>query len=684
MPPVSPPQVDALNQSIGDEERDTGGEPSCQRSLFKGSVKRTCGVCDRHQLQSNRVGDAGDPRSLRKDLTPPLPPRGEEAEVISKRTQRRFFPLDSRTATKVRAQGSAPPEFDDFGRSIGEDRSYSYEEGRVGGKRLTMSELSSSGKWAYKGQAPGHMIDESLRYTQRHRRQCRFRRHDSETEDDGEGSVCSAETCAALNGRPSAPRYRGGQRWVTCSSNTTGTGEVSKADGTVDAGLARVVCCGGGGGKSRAHERSEQLARASAVTWGRFQRLLEKSRELKLHFDGATDGSTGREVGSGEGRKMVEDERDNSAGSFQSGHGSREGGVGAAEQRREFRAPSPPTVVDSMAPTTTVTASLNLRRFGDSFSAGVSSTGHLPLATSASGVDECEGSNADPNGLRVKVAAVRKASGMPPNGRANPNVNVDPAEQSRLSAMTDIGTSFLVPRREAEGGDHSSTDASSTGASKGEERTKVCGDGRRQIDGENRRQQRRRRRRVSSTKVASQHCRKPVAAPKEAEDVVVPRLRLLEAELERARREAAVAAQTEERLRHELATADSERRRLEGEVAITKSASEKERQNEIEALTIRALTEREKGRAEGEEAAKAEAQRRDKSKLTAALAATKRAESEKAAVARQKEELEKALAAVRISGDRQMFPSDVKFLGCEKYDLIVGGGGGQALGAAPA
>lgn len=131
------------------------------------------------------------------------------------------------------------------------------------------------------------------------------------------------------------------------------------------------------------------------------------------------------------------------------------------------------------------------------------------------------------------------------------------------------------------------------------------------------------------------------------------RVQQLEADLETARQQADAAAQTEIALRRQLAAAtagrdgdEAEGRQLKDELAAVKTALARQEERDREAASARTILERD--RESQRAAAVAEARSRGEARLVEVLAEAAKTESEKAEYARQKQELEQALAAVSI------------------------------------
>lgn len=467
--------------------------------------------------------------------------------------------------------------------------------------------MSSSGYWT--GENPplhcGSDEDSELVRQRRRRCRCRYQEIGLTSAIPVENSLHSGAVCAALE----ALECHGGKHGVAVG--TTKAREFNDVEGFLN-GAGRGICWRresgdggrGRGDKSRAREKSEQLAKASAATWGQFQRLLQKSRESKARYDRTMDEAAESGDRVSKGRRTVASDPEDVNKSIQKDLGNTRNGVSAAKQRTKSRAVSP-----ARSESQTTTASPSVRRLVDFLSPNWSSTKHYTISAAASCVGGGESDYANREIPAVKTVAVQAAAGILPKGCDNSDV--DPAGQSRLSRVTEVETSFLRPRRETEGDNRSSSDGS------------ICHERGRKAGANGRRQRRR---------------KKLSVAPERTKDILVSRLRLLETELERERREAAAAARAETRLRHELAKSESERQRLEGQVATTKAAAEKESQEDIEAAITRAFAERE-----------TEVQQREEGRLKAALAAAEKAEKKRDEVVKQKEELEKALSAVRAS-----------------------------------
>lgn len=525
--------MDALNNSIRDSDRNNGSEPSAK---------------DRRYNKDR--GDLGSPHEH-----PPLPPRPRSEDVA---TQQRFFPVDS-TSPSVRNNGI----------------SCSRNER---GNRLTRSDLSSSGYWTGENWPLQCGNDQSAEHL-RQRRRCRY-------QELGLRSAIPGAVCAA----PEAPQWHGG-----VADSTTKAREFDNVEGFN--GVGRDICwkreCGDSGrsrrDKSRAREKSEQLAKASAATWGQFQRLLEKSRESKARYDKIIDEAAESGARMSKGRQSDSEEDS----------GNTRNSVSASKQHTESK---------------TTIASSSIRRHVDSSSPNGSSTKQYTISAAASCVGGFKSDYVSREIPAVKTTAVQVTAGILPKGCDDSDL--DPAGQSRLSRVTEVETSFLRPRREMEDDNRSSVD----GSIRHSRSRKAGANGRRQ----------RRRKKLS-------------VAPERTKDVLVSRLRLLEADLESERREAAAAARAETRLRHELAKSESERQKLEGQVATIKSTAEKD----IKATISRAFAEREIEMQYGEEG-----------RLKASLEAAKKAEKKRDEVVKQKEELERALAAVRVSKIMFVFDMD--------------------------
>lgn len=515
--------MDALNNSIRDIERNHGSGPSAEDGRYN--------------------KDRGDLGSPHQHPPPPPRPRSEDAA-----TRQRFFPLDS----------TSP--------SIGDNKREN---------PLTRSDLSSSGYWTGENRPLHRGSDGNPELL---RRRCRY-------QELGLSAARSGAVCAA----PEAPQWHGGVAGSTAKAR-----EFDDVEGVLN-GVGRGICwrgeCGDGGrgrgDKSRAREKSEQLAKASAATWGQFQRLLEKSRESKARYDKIIDEAAESGAGVSKGRQTDPED----VGKFiQKDSGNTSNGVSAGNQLTESK---------------TTIASSSIRQLVDSLSPNGSSTKQFTISAAASCVGGGKSNYANREIPAVKTAAVHGTAGILPKGCDDSDL--DPAGQSRLSRVTEVETSFLRPRRETEDDYRSSVDGS------------ICHNRGRKVGANGRRQRRR---------------KKLPVPPGRTTDIMVSRLRLLEADLESERREAALTARAETRLRHELAKSESERQRLEGLVATMKSAAEKD----VEAAISRAFAERE-----------TEMQYREEGRLKASLEAAEKAEKKRDDVVKQKEELERALAAVRVS-----------------------------------
>lgn len=473
-----------------------------------------------------------------------------------------------------------------------------------------------------------------------------------------------------------APRIGTGQRG-RCSSDALETGNdtvLSPADlasprcgGDGDGGgggssTDRSVSSGAGGARrSRASQRSEELARASAATWEQFQQLLERSRRSKDRFDKAMDGATAAPTAdSAHGEVRGSAERCGPGAGL-----SQPGGSGRLGLHRT------PTTGPAAAAAASTVAAFAVQHETMAVSAGGSSTERVSNATTPRSCAESGAGDAPRTARRCGFEAVRQDVG------GSLSANAGGHEDSRLSAgVTDVETSLLLEDGHAEGSagevcfdrGNRPTKCSSSGSSSRNSSSSagdsVCGI----PTGEENRRRRRRRSRpapppppVSKPFAPSAHRENAVEVKGESVHAATAtalsrRVQRLEANLEAARRRAEAAAQTELSLRRQLAAAaaaaaaghdidSAESRRLKDELADAKAALAEQQERGTETAAARALLERE---GERQRTAAAEAQSRGEARLAEVLAEAAKAERGRAEHARQTQELEQALASVRM------------------------------------
>eukprot|EP00752_Nemacystus_decipiens_P006720 g6043.t1 len=450
----------------------------------------------------------------------------------------------------------------------------------------------------------------------------------------------------------------------------------SQVDGDGGGGEGSTDSSGvfGGAQRSRASHRSEELARESAATWEQFQQLLERSRKSKDRFDKAMEGAA--PAPAAETAAHGQAEVRGKGGEGLTARLSQSGG----SDRFGLR----PAAKDGTAASGTVGA-LALRRDAMAVSTGGSSTDRVSSATTPRSRAETESGEARRTAKDSDFDAVHPDAGG----------DVDEHEDSRLSAgVTDVETSLLPEDDHAHGrtrgqmsfdqghrlvtqcsssssSSGSSSSCCSGGSSGGSAGDGICGD-KRAEEGSRRRRRRRQScvlpppppSKATAASPAHRHHLDVVLDARASEDAagiasLSRRVQQLEADLDAARVQAEAAAQAEVSLRRQLAAATAgrdddkaESRRLKDELLDVKAALAGQHVREREAARARTLLEQEGVK---QRTAAAEAHSRGEARVVEALAEAARAEREKAEYARQKQELEQALAAE--TGERRRLSS---------------------------
>ena len=484
---------------------------------------------------------------------------------------------------------------------------------------------------------------------------------------------CSFDASEAGNGAFLSPAD------LVSSRGGDGDGDGGRGGGSTDSSVCFGSGSGGGVGRSKASQRSEELARESAATWEQFQELLERSRKSKDRFDKAMDGAA----------VAAADEAAAHDGVGARGKGG--GGSAARLSRNEGSGRSGfcHAAKDGAAASASASAAgaFALQHDAMAASVGSSSTDRVSNGTTPRSRAETEPREAPRPMEELEFEAVHCDAG------GDAGVDAGEHEDSRLSAgVTDVETSLLPEDDQARGtvreqtyfeqghrlaaecssscsgdggagaGSGGSGGGGSGGSSGGDG---FCGD---TTTEEGRRRRRRRRQsRVPPPPPSSKAAAAPPARRDHQNAVVGTRendndatasaslsrrVQQLEADLEAARRQAEAAAQAEVSLRRQLVAAtagrdgdQAESLRLKDELAGVKAALAGRQERETEAARARARLEED---GERQRAAAAKAQSRADARMVDVLAEAAKADKEKAEFARQKQELEKALAAVSV------------------------------------
>lgn len=654
-------QVDALNLAIRGaerESRDSGAESS---DANRNSPNR---FRDRNPLREAPQHTTEEARARRpRDVSsrPPPPPSRRKETSAAVRASSAFVCRKPPTAgvkagCPRRKKNIDSRAFDD---EEGGELSSSRDDAGNGSRRRSESSCSSE-SLTLQHRAHDGVLDVAgdSKQQQQRRQWRRWGRRRRQRDDDTAGPHPDSQffetEVSTFGAAPPAPRFLGEPRSRARTAPDSRSGD--EGGGTADDSVNSSTSGGGGGrgnrGKCRAQERSEELARASAATWEQFQELLERSRESKARFDRAMDGAAGAEPGTA--AAAAEEPKGIPASCFSvadGGHGiSSCGEVVGKDRQTTVSLTSSPEAVGSRASVLEAPVIVSkAARVGAtaSMGGGVSSTDRVLLATVTSSVGD--GSDRSAGGASIatgeKVGVAHTSFGK---------CDFDATEVSRLTAATDVDTSSLLDDREVaaaaaeqqgeeqEEEDRPSTTEDSSGGDICDQTGEKLG---------------RRRRRLASKLAPPRHRLTAAATATTVMDLKnsAARVQKLEAQAEALCQEATVAAQTESRLRQELTSsasaAESELQRLRDELATLKETVVVERQREREAASARVLAEREQERQRNTEAAvAAEATRdREETRVEEALAAAAKAERARAEAVRQREELEKALCAVRAS-----------------------------------